>query len=153
MARDPFKIAGKQGIGDSLVCRNIVHDKLLEHHIALLADLVAFGDDRACDLFVGPLKGFSCLAEKVLHKKKDGRLWIESLVPIGQETLDHWGPLDELGFTTEFSQRDKAGKVRTAKMSKLLHFVWKGRKRNPQGKALFQLHLLRQLAYFRYVCE
>ncbi len=85
--------------------------------------------------------GFA-LSEKVLEKRKDGRLHIRSLIPIGQETLDHWGERDEFGAVSEFIQKrepgQKSGVVHSAPMTKLLHFKFKGRKRNPEGRSLLR---------------
>ena len=81
--------------------------------------------------------GFS-LAEKVLEKRDDGRLWLKSLMPVGQDTLDRWGDVDELGRVKSFTQRDNEGKTRTASMDKLLHFTLNPRKRNPEGRSLLR---------------
>lgn len=81
--------------------------------------------------------GFA-IAEKVLEKREDGLLYLKSLVPIGQESLDEWGPLDEFGNVTSFKQRDKNGKLRGAPIEKLLHFTFRGRKRNPQGRGILR---------------
>ena len=82
--------------------------------------------------------GFS-IAEKVLEKGDDGLLYIRDLIPIGQDTLHRWGPLDEFGKVTGFIQRDKpSGKIRAADMEKLLHFTFRGRKRNPEGRGILR---------------
>lgn len=86
--------------------------------------------------------GFS-LSEKVLEKREDGRLHIRSLVPIGQETLDHWGDVDEFGAVSSFVQKRELRGQRPlqgteASMDKLLHFKFKGRKRNPEGRSLLR---------------
>lgn len=78
------------------------------------------------------------VAEPRLTKKPDGLLHIDALVTIGQETLDHWGRVDELGMVDSFNQRTDKGSFRSAPMSKLLHFRFRGRKRNPEGKSLLR---------------
>ncbi len=83
--------------------------------------------------------GFS-LAEKVLEKRPDGRLWLSDLMPIGQETLHRWGEFTNKGYPKSFTQHvitdDLRNMERTAPMSKLLHFTFRGRKRNPMGRPL-----------------
>jgi len=80
--------------------------------------------------------GFS-ISEKVVEKRGDGRLWLKALSPIGQETLHVWGDPDNLGNVTGFTQLHD-GKLITAPMEKLLHFVFQGRKKNPQGRSLLR---------------
>ena len=82
--------------------------------------------------------GFS-ITEKVLEKGPESKLWLSDLMPIGQETLLKWGDVDKHGRVTAFTQQIViGGKVatRTAPMSKLLHFTFRGRKRNPMGRSL-----------------
>ena len=82
--------------------------------------------------------GFA-LSEKVLEKRSDGKLWLRSLVPIGQETLYKWGELNELGDVTSFIQRHPvSNQMAEVPMSKMLHFTFRGRKRNPHGKSLMR---------------
>ena len=82
------------------------------------------------------LWGYS-LSEIVLEKRKDGRIGLNDLIPIGQDTLERWGDPDAHGRVTHFNQRDPTnGKLRTAPMNKLLHFAYRPRKRNPEGHAL-----------------
>ena len=116
--------------------------------------------------------GFS-LSEKKLAKNKDGYLHIDVLQTVGQETLDRWGPLTENGDVAGFIQRtDIYRKGDEFPMSvygtkipgvtrrprpmhsavycphdKLLHFTFKGRKRNPQGRSL--LRSLYRAWYFK----
>ena len=78
------------------------------------------------------------IAEKTLEKRADGRLYLRSLTPIGQETLFQWGKFDKYGDVESFMQRDPDGKIREVKMDKLVHFVWKGRKKDPMGKSLLR---------------
>lgn len=78
------------------------------------------------------------LSEKVLEKRRDGMLYLRALVPIGQDTLDAWGEVDDLGRVSSFRQRDKNNRLRTAPMPKLLHFTFRGRKRNPQGRGILR---------------
>jgi phage gp29-like protein len=82
--------------------------------------------------------GFS-ISEKVLEKKPNGKLYIRSLIPVGPETLDRWGTLDDYGDVTGFIQRHPQTGVRNAApMEKLLHFTWRTRKRSPQGQSLLR---------------
>ena len=99
--------------------------------------------------------GFA-LSEKKLTKRPDGKLHYDTLLTVGQETLDRWGPIDQKGNITAFVQRtdlppsgyiDKDGKLvyqsgppvsRVAPMSKLCHFTFRGRKNNPQGRSLLR---------------
>lgn len=82
--------------------------------------------------------GFA-LSEKVLYKKPDGKLYIRTLIPIGQETLYRWGDRDEYGDVTGFTQLDPVNaEYRVAPMSKLLHFTWRTRKRSPMGQSILR---------------
>ncbi len=84
--------------------------------------------------------GFA-LSEKVLEKRPDGLLHLRSLVPIGQETLDRWGEPDQFGAVSTFIQKREVMKGSSgaiAPMDKLLHFKFKGRKRNPEGRSLLR---------------
>jgi hypothetical protein len=83
--------------------------------------------------------GFS-LAEKVLYKKDDGKVYLRSLLPIGQETIQDWGDEpDELGNFREVRQRDPTlGGIYTAPYEKMLHFTFRGRKKNPEGRSLLR---------------
>ena len=106
--------------------KNIFHLPEMEwrEHVEEMLDFIDFG---------------FAIAEKVLEKRKDGRLYLRALIPIGQETLYRWGDPDELGRVTAFEQLDPiTGKVRRATMDKLLHFTWKSRKRNPHGHSILR---------------
>ena len=81
--------------------------------------------------------GFS-IAEKVLEKKKDGKFWLKTLIPVGQETLERWGPLDDLGNVISFIQRDIEGEIREADISKLVLMTYRSRKKDPQGKSILR---------------
>lgn len=82
--------------------------------------------------------GFA-VAEKVLEKRGDGRIWLTTLVPVAQETLERWGDMDDLGRVTSFVQRDPVwGTLNEAPMTKLLHFAFRSRKRNPMGTPLLR---------------
>jgi hypothetical protein len=83
--------------------------------------------------------GFS-ISEKVLEKSPvDGKLHLQDLIPIGQDTLDRWGDPDEFGRVTAFHQRDKSHtQLKSAPMTKLLHFVFRSRKRDPQGRGILR---------------
>lgn len=78
------------------------------------------------------------ISEKILEKRSDGRIYLFSLIPIGQDTLERWGDSDELGNIKSFIQRDKFGKMREANMDKLLHFTFRAKKRNPEGRSLLR---------------
>ena len=84
--------------------------------------------------------GFS-IGEKILTKRPDGFYWLEDIVPIGQETLWKWGDTDKRGRVTSFiqnvfDQTSRTWKQNAAPMDKLLHFTFRSRKRNPQGRSL-----------------
>lgn len=84
--------------------------------------------------------GFS-LSEKVLKKQEDGLLWLSDLIPIGQDTLFQWGNRDPEGNVTGFIQQITEDTLnipsfRAAPMDKLLHFTFRGHKRNPMGRSL-----------------
>ena len=105
-------------------------------HVEEMLDFLAFGWS---------------LSEKVLEKdKKEGGLALIDLMPIGQDTLYRWGDLDKHGRVTSFIQYDTttiansyqpnyngvntgSQAIRKAPMSKLLHFVFRQRKRSPIG--------------------
>ena len=78
------------------------------------------------------------ISEKVTYKHDSGFLMPALLLPIGQETLDHWGDFDKLGNPTHFFQRTPHGKWLSAPMTKLLHFTWRSRKRSPLGKSVLR---------------
>ncbi len=81
--------------------------------------------------------GFA-IAEIILDKRDDGRLWIRNLDPRGQETLEKW-EFDENENVSAFVQRDpvKAGLL-TIPSDKMVHVTFRGRKGNPQGKSLLR---------------
>jgi len=81
--------------------------------------------------------GFA-ISEKVVEKGTDGMMYLTALIPIGQESLETWGDIDEFGRVKSFNQRDKNGKILSAPMDKLLHFTFRGRKRNPQGRGILR---------------
>ena len=87
--------------------------------------------------------GFS-LGEIVLEKRDDGHLWLRNIEPRGQETLRRWlidpeGEIDDVvgfeqgGFGTSFIS---AG--RRVPLEKCVHLIFRGRKGNPQGKAVMR---------------
>ena len=78
------------------------------------------------------------ICEKSLEKREDGYLYIRDLLPVGQETLYEWGPEDNRGWPISFTQQTRHGKLLKAPMHKLCHFVFKGRKRNPQGEGILR---------------
>ncbi len=85
--------------------------------------------------------GFS-IGEIVLEKRTDGRLWIKNIDPRGQETLDTasgwgFGIGQERDTALIFNQRDPdSGEVFQIPLEKCVHVAYRGRKGNPQGKAL-----------------
>jgi len=79
------------------------------------------------------------LAEIVLQKRKDGRLWLRNLDPRGQETLNKWW-FDEFDHTIAFEQRDPdTGRIAKIPMEKTVHMTFDGRKGNPQGRGMFRV--------------
>jgi len=83
--------------------------------------------------------GFA-LAEQVMSKHTDGSIRLHTLLPIGQETIADWGTeLSPLGNPLIVRQRDPTmAKLREAPMAKMLHFTFRGRKRNPFGNSLLR---------------
>lgn len=82
------------------------------------------------------------LSEIVLERRRDGRLWLKNLDPRGQETLLRW-QFDTNDRTTGFIQHDPysaygRGKSVLIPIDKTVHMTFRGRKGNPQGKALFR---------------
>lgn len=90
------------------------------------------------DMLEAPSFGWS-LAEIVLQKRKDGRLWIRNLDPRGQETLHKW-EFDEFDHTIAFIQKAPyKGQIATIPMEKTIHMTFDGRKGNPQGRGMFRV--------------
>lgn len=83
--------------------------------------------------------GFS-LHEIVMEKKGDGKIYLRSLLPIGAETIRDWGTeLDALGnFQVVTQQHPLTGDILSAPRQKLIHFTFRKRKRNPEGKSLLR---------------
>ena len=83
--------------------------------------------------------GFA-LGELVLDKRADGRLWLRNIDPRGQESLDRWEYDEaERDKLDAFVQLDpNSGGTFTIPISKCLHFKFRGRKGNPQGKSLLR---------------
>lgn len=83
--------------------------------------------------------GFA-LGEMVLDKRADGRLWLKNIDPRGQESLDRWQYDEtEKDKLDAFVQLDpNSGGTFTIPISKCLHFKFRGRKGNPQGKSLLR---------------
>ncbi len=78
------------------------------------------------------------IGEMVLEKRRDGRLWLKNIDPRGQETLHKW-EFDEHDHTLAFIQRDPdTGHFAPIPIEKTVHMVFRGRKGNPQGKALLR---------------
>jgi len=81
--------------------------------------------------------GFA-ISEIVIEKRADGRLWIRNLEPRGQETLKRWEWKDDRKDELEnFVQRDPDnGQELVIPIDKCIHVTFRGRKGNPEGKAL-----------------
>jgi hypothetical protein len=81
--------------------------------------------------------GFA-ISEKVAFRSLiDNQYYLRTLMPVGQDTLDHWADPDELGNTKGFFQLDpNSYKISFAPSDKLLHFTYRARKRNPQGESI-----------------
>ncbi len=81
--------------------------------------------------------GYS-VAEIVLDKRADGRLWLRNLSPRAPETLHKWG-FDEEGQALSFWQRrtDNYAVVEIP-LGECVHVAFKGRKGNPEGQSIFQ---------------
>ena len=127
-----FSIEPRSGSQSDLDAANFLKSNTIEseafsweEHVKELLDALSFG--------------FS-INEKVLEKRKDGRLYIADIMPIGQETLYKWGDTDSRGHITSFIQGPYAsGKLSgysAAPMEKLIHFPFRARKRNPMGNSL-----------------
>ncbi len=81
--------------------------------------------------------GFS-VSEIVLEKRTDGRLWLKSLEPRAQETLERW-EFAEDDSTTAMVQRDPdTGALLTIPLEKCIHIAFRGRKGNPQGQSILR---------------
>lgn len=105
-------------------CMNTMRDMEWLEHTEEMLDFLGYG---------------FAISEKVWEKRKDGYIYIKALIPVGQETLDHWGDPDELGEITGFHQRDPVtGKINFASRDRLLHFTFRSRKRNPQGYSILR---------------
>lgn len=83
--------------------------------------------------------GFS-ISEIVLEKRDDGRLWLRNLEPRGQETLYNWQfDEEEKDKAVTFVQTDPDSYQQIElPLAKCVHFIYRGRKGNPQGKALLR---------------
>jgi hypothetical protein len=81
--------------------------------------------------------GFA-VSEITLEKRHDGRLWLKNLDPRGQETLQRW-EFDDNDVVTAFEQRaQNYGERFSIPIEKCVHVTFRGRKGNPQGKALLR---------------
>lgn len=81
--------------------------------------------------------GFA-IAEMVLEKRDDGRLWMANADPRGQETLRRW-VFDKMERVEAFVQtHPTTGQELTIPASKLVHMTFEGRKGNPHGKPLLR---------------
>lgn len=118
----------------------------LEQNIHKMVDMEWF--QHVEDIMEFLTYGFS-VSEKVLEKRSDGRMWLATLIPIGQETLQDWGEeLDKYGNVTEFRQNDPVSrKIISAPIDKLIHITYRSRKRNPQGRSM--LRSLYRAWYFK----
>ena len=81
--------------------------------------------------------GFA-ISEIILEKRTDGKLWLKSLEPRAQESLEQW-EFDETDTATAMIQRDPdTGKLLTIPLEKCVHVAFRGRKGNPQGQSLLR---------------
>ena len=100
-------------------------DVTWEEHVADMLECVDFG---------------FALAEVTLRQRADGLLGLADLSPIGQETLDRRAPwqFNDLDDVVAIRQDPpgKGGYPITVPAWKLLHFTFRGRKRNPEGESL-----------------
>ena len=87
-----------------------------------------------------------------LEKRADGRIWLANLEPRGQETLYQWGfSEDGKGDEVElFRQQDPngTGTIFDVPMNQCIHFRFRGRKGNPQGRSLLR-SLFRSYKFMR----
>lgn len=87
--------------------------------------------------------GFA-VAEIVLEKRSDGRMWLRNLEPRGQETLRRWGIIDNEhpDVITDFIQRGWRGGAPRREvpipLDKCVHTTLRARKGNPQGKSFLR---------------
>lgn len=80
--------------------------------------------------------GFA-VTEIILEKREDGKLWLKNIDPRGQETLERWEFEDDKAVT--FVQRSPIGQeLSFVPLDKSVHFTFRGRKGNPQGKPLLR---------------
>ena len=81
--------------------------------------------------------GYS-VAEVVLEKRADGRLWLKNLSPRAPETLNRWGFDDEGQAISFWQRRTDNYAVVEIPLSECIHVAFKGRKGNPEGESIFQ---------------
>lgn len=77
-------------------------------------------------------------SEIVLEKRDDGRLWLRNLAVRGQETLERWEFDDEDNVLAFLQRAPDTGEAAAIPIEKLVHITFRGRKGNPQGKALLR---------------
>lgn len=83
-----------------------------------------------------------------LEKRRDGRMWLHSLEPRGQETLREWR-FDEKGNAIIFVQQDpNTYETYDIPLMQCIHTRYRGRKNNPQGESLM-LSLYRPYRFLR----
>lgn len=86
--------------------------------------------------------GFA-LSEVIMEKRRDGNMWLRNLEPRGQETVRKWlTPTDDSDEIIGFEQAPFRGgdltEVVKVPIEKCVHVVYRGRKGNPQGRALLR---------------
>ncbi len=80
--------------------------------------------------------GFA-IGEIILEKREDGKLWLKNIDPRGQETLERWEFDDDIAVV--FVQRHPVNQQESfVPLEKTVHFTFRGRKGNPQGKPLLR---------------
>lgn len=101
-----------------------MHRQTWRSHVRDMLESIAFG---------------FAVAEIVLEKRADGRMWLKNADPRGQETLVRWD--FDGDDVTAFVQRPLSSTM-TAEISipmeKLVHVIFRGRKGNPMGQPLLR---------------
>lgn len=116
----PGDVAAKDFLWDNM---NTMHRQSWRSHVADTLECIDFGWS---------------LGEVVMEKRRDGRLYVRNIDPRGQETLDRW-EFDNNDKVIAFVQNDPRGKGRvTIPIDKTIHMTFRGRKGNPQGKAILR---------------
>jgi len=118
----PADIAAKDFLWDNMMTMN---RQSWRSHVADALESIDFGWS---------------IGEMVMEKRADGHIYLRNIDPRGQETLHRWEFNDESkDDTVGFWQRDPdTGKIVLIPIEKTVHMTFRGRKGNPQGKALLR---------------